>query len=121
VTAPFIPGLELAREFFADVVRPLLDDRFPAAAHAAALIGPGSEVAGFDSQRSTDHDWGPRLQVFLADDDARQAEAISAMLASRLPAAFRGYPVAFPVTREAGGVARHRVEAARCSTTNRAS
>jgi Domain of unknown function (DUF4037) len=34
------------------------------------------------------------------------------MLASRLPASFRGYPAAFPVTREPGGTSRHRVEVA---------
>src|SRR6516165_6499510 len=34
------------------------------------------------------------------------------MLASRLPSSFRGYPVAFPVTGEPAGTARHRVEVA---------
>ena len=106
----YIPGLQLAREFCAAVVRPLLAEHFGQVPYAAALLGPGSEVAGFDSQRSTDHDWGPRLQIFLTDSDAAQAEAITAMLASALPASFRGYPVAFPVTREPGGTARHRVE-----------
>jgi hypothetical protein len=32
------------------------------------------------------------------------------MLASRLPESFHGYPVAFPVTREPGRPARHRVQ-----------
>ena len=107
----FVPGLRLAREFCGAVVRPLLAERFPRLQYAAALLGPGSEVAGFDSQRSTDHDWGPRLQIFLSDSDAAHlAEPVTAMLASRLPATFRGYPVAFPITREPGGTARHRVE-----------
>ena len=108
----YIPGLRLAREFCAAVVRPLLEEHFPQVPYAAALLGPGSEVAGFDSQRSTDHDWGPRLQIFLTGSDAAQAGAITAMLASGLPSSFRGYPVAFPVTREPGGTARHRVEVA---------
>jgi Domain of unknown function (DUF4037) len=111
VAATFVPGLQLAREFYAAAVRPLLAGQFPEVPHAAALIGPGSEVAGFDTERSTDHDWGPRLQIFLSDSDAgRYAAAITAMLADRLPESFRGYPVAFPVTREPGGTARHRVE-----------
>lgn len=106
----FVPGLQLARGFYATVVRPLLEKQFSQLPYAAALLGPGSEV-GFDSPRSTDHDWGPRLQVFLADSDAdRHATALTAMLDSRLPGSFRGYPVAFPVTREPGGAARHRVE-----------
>jgi hypothetical protein len=38
------------------------------------------------------------------------------MLADRQPESFRGYPVAFPVTRESGGGARHRVEVAGLKT-----
>jgi predicted N-acetyltransferase YhbS len=111
VAPTYLPGLQLAREFYAAVVRPLLEEHFPRVPYAAALLGPGSEVVGFDSQRSTDHDWGPRLQVFLTDRDATQAGAITAMLAGRLPGSFRGYPVAFPVP-EPGSAARHRVEVA---------
>jgi hypothetical protein len=114
VAPEFVPGLQLARGFYATVVRPLLEEQFPQVPYAAALLGPGSEVAGFDSPRSTDHDWGPRLQIFLADGDADggvhgHATAITAMLASRLPESFRGYPVAFPVTKGPGTV-RHRVK-----------
>lgn len=95
-------------------MRPLLEEHFPRVQYAAALLGPGSEVAGLDTGRSTDHDWGPRLKVFLGTDAAaRHAAAITAMLADRLPASFRGYPVVFPVTREPGGTPGHRVEAAR--------
>ncbi len=107
---PFIPGLELAGAFFAEVVRPLLDEAFPGLPYAAALLGPGSEVLGHDSARSVDHDWGPRLQFFLGAGDAGRGAEITAMLASRLPAKFRGYATAFPVTREPDGQARHRVE-----------
>jgi len=84
--------------YYADAVRPLLDDEFRGLRHTAALIGPGSEVLGFDSARSTDHNWGPRLQLFLsdADDAAGLALRVSDMLTVRLPAAFRGHPTAFP-------------------------
>ena len=78
MSATFVPGLQLAREFYAAEVRPLLENQFSGLRYAAALIGQGSEVAGFDTERSTDHDWGPRLQVFLSDSDAgRQAAAIT--------------------------------------------
>jgi hypothetical protein len=111
VAPEFVPGLQLARGFYATVVRPLLEEQFSQLPYAAALIGPGSEVIGFDSSRSTDHDWGPRLQIFLADTDAdRHATAITAMLASRLPESFRGYPVAFPVPRGSDRTVRHRVQ-----------
>jgi hypothetical protein len=111
VTDTFIPALKLAGEFYAGAVRPLLEAEFPELRYAAALVGPGSEVLGFDTARSTDHDWGPRLQVFLSAEEAeRQTATITAMLARRLPAAFRGYPVAFAVTREPDGAPRHRVQ-----------
>jgi hypothetical protein len=97
VTPTFIPGVQLSGLFYAKAVRPLLVREFPALRYTAALIGPGSEVLGFDSLRSTDHDWGPRLQIFLADtgEDGHQAERVSLMLTARLPAQFRGYPTVF--------------------------
>jgi hypothetical protein len=110
---PFMPGLMLARAFYEEVARPLLDEAFPQLRYAAALLGPGSEVLGFDTERSTDHDWGPRLQVLLGDGDSRGLCAeITAMFSRRLPAAFRGYPTAFAITREPGGPPRHRIEVA---------
>ena len=55
----FVPGLELARDFYREAIRPILAREFPYLDHSAALIGPGSDVLGFDSARSSDHDWGP--------------------------------------------------------------
>jgi hypothetical protein len=62
----FVPGLELSARFYREAVAGLL----PAVPHTAARIGTGSEVLGFDTPRSTDHNWGPRLQIFLQPDDA---------------------------------------------------
>jgi hypothetical protein len=33
------------------------------------LLGNGSEVLGFDTELSTDHDWSPRVVLFLRDED----------------------------------------------------
>jgi hypothetical protein len=112
VAVAFIPGLELARLYYAEVVRPLLDNECPGLEHSAALIGSGSEVLGFDSPRSTDHDWGPRLQIFIADDAADQAGLVSAILAARLPAEFRGYPTAFPASGTVFRLSAHWVTVA---------
>jgi hypothetical protein len=107
----FVPGLRLAGEFYAGVVRPVLDEAFPGLGYAAALIGAGSEVLGFDTARSTDHDWGPRLLLFLDDEDAGAlAEDVGEVMAGRLPSSFGGYPVRFAVTRDPYGGERHRVE-----------
>ena len=54
---PFIPGLELSARFYREAVRPLLDARFPGLRHAAARLGRGSDVLGFDTEMSMDHDW----------------------------------------------------------------
>jgi hypothetical protein len=107
----FVPGLRLAGEFYAEAVRPLLDQAFPGLRYAAALIGAGSEVLGFDTSRSTDHDWGPRLLLLLGDEDAGAlAEEVGEVLAGRLPSSFGGYSVRFAVTRDPYGGERHRVE-----------
>ncbi len=93
---PFIPGLTLCSHFYSEAVRPILEDAFPGLAYSAALIGSGSEVLGFDDAMSTDHHWGPRVQLFLGeDDDQRLAEAIHTALANRLPYTFRGYSTNF--------------------------
>lgn len=89
----FIPGLELSRRFYAALVRPLLDKHFPGLPHAAALIGYGSEVLGFDTEMSTDHAWCPRMQLFLRDENDALAEPIKSMLGDKLPREFLGYPL----------------------------
>jgi hypothetical protein len=112
VVAPFIPGLQLAGEYYAEVVRPLLDQAYPGLAYSAALLGWGSEVLGFDSQRSTDHNWGPRLDVFLATDSGPGRDEIDAVLARQLPVTFRGYRTVFPGSQDPSGAPRHWVEVA---------
>ncbi|SEP33517.1 protein of unknown function [Amycolatopsis saalfeldensis] len=90
-TVDFVPGLELSRRFYAEAVRPLLDRHRPGLVHSAALIGPGSEVLGFDSARSADHDWGPRLLLFPQEPEP----ALDELLARELPREFLGYSTHF--------------------------
>lgn len=61
----FVSGLELSRRFFHEAVRPLVTSVFPDLRYAAALLGQGSEVLGFDNELSVDHDWGPRVFILL--------------------------------------------------------
>lgn len=92
----FVPGLELNRRFYEEVVRSLLAEAFPGLPHTAALLGPGSETLGFDTEMSMDHDWGVRLFIFLRDENAHQKEAIAQLLSYRLPREFSGFPVDLP-------------------------
>ncbi len=89
----FLPGRELNRRFYAEAVRPLLAEYFPDLPYAAALLGPGSEVLGFDSVMSTDHDWGLRLLLLLHEADSDQVASIDQLLSRRLPSQFLGHLV----------------------------
>ncbi|HEU4422506.1 MAG TPA: DUF4037 domain-containing protein [Pilimelia sp.] len=92
----FLPGLSLAAATYREAVRPVLDAAFPGVAHSAALLGPGSEVLGYDTARSTDHDWGPRLLLFLDPAEARRhAREITEALAERMPRSVRGWSTNF--------------------------
>ena len=59
---------------------------FPTVPFAAARIGPGSDILGFDDERSTVHFWGPLLHIFLLEGDhARWADQINRTLAAEPP------------------------------------
>ena len=112
VEAAFQPGVALAARYYLEVVRPLLERHAPGLQHSAALIGWGSDVLGFDSSRSTDHNWGPRCQIFIGPDSAQHAADISALLADRLPETFANWPTRFPDATATNPAPRHWVEVA---------
>ena len=91
----FVKGLELSGLFFEEAVRPVLSSEFPGLRYAAGLLGSGSEVLGFDTEMSADHGWGPRVDLFLAEDDFAAAGAVREALSRGLPHSFRGYPTSF--------------------------
>ncbi|WP_020577004.1 DUF4037 domain-containing protein [Actinopolymorpha alba] len=82
----FVPSLQLNDAFYREVVAPLVAP-YP---HAAALLGWGSDVLGYDTERSTDHGWGPRLQLFVDKDDV---DTVRRQVDTGLPESFRGWPV----------------------------
>jgi Domain of unknown function (DUF4037) len=100
----FEPSLELNAAFYREVVEPLVRP----VPHAAALLGWGSDVLGYDTARSTDHGWGPRLQVFV---DADAVDDVGAAVELGLPERFRGWAVRYPLGAERGDdPAVHRVD-----------
>lgn len=108
----FLPGLQLCRLFYEEVVAPLLTANFPDLRYSAALIGSGSEVLGFDTEMSSDHCWGPRVLLFLeAADYDRLREPIEAALCCDLPRRFRGFATYFDRPQAPQGASdHHRIE-----------
>ncbi len=84
----FVSGIDLARMFYIDVVRPLMEGRN----HSAARLGSGSDILGFDTLRSTDHGWGPQLHIFLEPSDV---DAVRTIIDASLPEEFHGWSVRF--------------------------
>jgi hypothetical protein len=117
---PFISGIKLSELFFKEAVQPILHSHFPRLRYAAARLGYGSEVLGFDDEMSRDHDWGPRLTLFVPHDDlGYYKSAIDTRLRKNLPYEFHGYPTNWTLPHEDGtwaledcqtGQVNHRVE-----------
>ena len=107
----FVPGLTLCEAFYHAAAKPILDRWFPQVPYSAALIGWGSEVLGYDDALSTDHHWGPRFLLFLAEGDReRYGPAISQALSNHLPHRFHGYSTRFGTADAVGVRLREEVE-----------
>jgi hypothetical protein len=94
VVQTFVPGLELSRYFYTEAVAPLFAKHYPDLIHSAGRLDGGSDVLGFDTERSTDHGWGPRVTVFLREQDYADdlRDEITRMLGNELPLSVLGYP-----------------------------
>ncbi len=87
-------GIELSRRFYDEVVGPWLARDFPGLQHAAALIGYGSELLGFDDEMSQDHNWGPRVWLYLTEANfAAHADRLVAAFAAAAPERFLDVPI----------------------------
>ena len=64
-------GLEIARAYFEEYARPMLEEKFPdwLPFLAAGLTGSGSECFGYDDEISRDHDFEPGFCLFLPGED----------------------------------------------------
>jgi hypothetical protein len=91
---PFTPGAELCRLFYEEGVRPLMERHFPNVRYGAARLDNGSDVLGFDTPISTDHGWGLRLNLYIADDDYSDSlhAELKRIMAHELPFEIRGVP-----------------------------
>ena len=102
---PFIPGLKLSRMLYEQAVQPLLAAHFPRLAYSAARLGAGSDVLGFDTPRSTDHGWGPKVDLFLAEEDyVTLKAALDKLFREQLPYEIGGYPTNFAPAEDGGSM-----------------
>ena len=115
----FIPGLRLSERLYHEIVKGLLLRYSPDLRYSAGLIGYGSDVLGFDDETSTDHNWGPRLSLFLEDGESDLAPEIATYLRKNLPTDFCGYSTNFTLKRDdqtqsmceaIGGEVNHLIE-----------
>jgi uncharacterized protein DUF4037 len=81
----FVPGRALSRAFYQEILSPAIG-----VPHAAGLLGTGSDVLGYDTARSVDHDWGPRAVIFVPEKNVPE---VTRRVAAALPTHFRGWPV----------------------------
>jgi len=102
----FIPGLELNRNFFSEIIQPIISENFPELKYTAGLVGYGSDVLGYDSAVSMDHCWGPRCVIFLENnsDYAKTRQMLNELMLQKLPSTYRDLPTKFTKPSELDGV-----------------
>ena len=88
----FIPSLELSRMLYEEEIAPIMEEKFHDLEYAAATLGMCSEILGLDDQISMDHEWGPRVILFLSEQDhARYSTDMMPVFQELLPTQFKGF------------------------------
>ena len=86
--------IDSSRDFFEQVVKPILQSHFPVetARTAFGVFGYGSEALRLDDEYSRDHHWGLRIDALMPADvfENKRAE-IMAALKAHLPDSFQGH------------------------------
>ncbi|RME42173.1 MAG: DUF4037 domain-containing protein [Chloroflexi bacterium] len=88
--------VDVSREFFFEILLPILEREFPAetAQTAFGVFGYGSEVLRLDDAYSSDHHWGLRINAVMPDALYRQKrDEILATVDASLPETYRGHPL----------------------------
>jgi hypothetical protein len=86
--------IDISRNFFEEVVKPILQEHFPAetARTAFGVFGYGLEALRLDDEYSRDHHWGLRIDALMppAVFEGKRHE-IMATLNTHLPDSFQGH------------------------------
>ncbi len=86
--------LSLSRDFFNEIVLPLLEREFPneTAQTAFGMFGYGSEVLGMDDEFSRDHHWGIRINALMPNTlYETRAQEIASRIGAQIPHTWRGH------------------------------
>ncbi|HRW07845.1 MAG TPA: DUF4037 domain-containing protein [Caldilineaceae bacterium] len=85
--------IDISRNFFEEVVKPILQEHFPAetAQTAFGVFGYGSEALRLDDEYSRDHHWGLRIDALMPPAVfTEKRAAIMATLSANLPVSYQG-------------------------------
>ncbi len=97
--------VDISRNFFNEVVKPILEREFPAetAQTAFGVFGYGSEALRLDDEYSRDHHWGIRIDALMPQEVFdRKREEILAVLGQNMPKTFRGHELGEGIVAGAG-------------------
>jgi len=86
--------VDISRDFFNEIVLPIFERDFPAAAAQTAfgVFGYGSDVLRMDDDFSRDHNWGIRINALMPDMlYSAQHQEIMPRVSSQIPATWRGH------------------------------
>lgn len=99
---------DLAHDFFQSAARPIIDRVLSEVGYLAGRLGSGSDVLGFDDDRSRDHDFGCRLTVLVDEQHGALLDTLDAALDADLPDEVDGWPTRFATSWD--GRVRHKVD-----------
>jgi hypothetical protein len=97
--------LELSRDFFFEVIKPIMEHKLPLEVSQTAfgLFGYGSEAYGLErsdigaamaDEYSADHHWGIRIDALMPDYLLTgRLEEIESLVLAELPTHYRGHPL----------------------------
>ncbi len=91
-------GIELSKRLFEDIVYPVLEARFRhwLPSISAAIVGDGSEVLGFDDEISQDHNYCPRVVVFIEDEEfGNVGQGIRQEIVTSAPREYYGFELLY--------------------------
>ena len=90
-------GLELCRRYYYECVKPIIEEKYSLIKdnYSCALIGWGSDVLQNDDEYSKDHEWGPRLLIFVDNERKYAITELKKLLNEQIPFDFLGYKTRF--------------------------